>query len=156
MWYDATSAAGSLEAPRLAGQGQDRLRAGAGREDQASGWLYTWAWAIQKASQEPGRRVEVHLLGLEQGLREAGRQDQLGWANVPAGKRASTYANPDYLKVAEAFAGADQDRDRDGRPDEPGRPAAADAGIQFVDIPEFTDLGDQVSQDVSAAIAGAS
>jgi hypothetical protein len=27
-------------------------------------------------------------------------------------------------------------------------------GIQFVDIPEFPDLGTQVSQDVSAAIAG--
>jgi hypothetical protein len=27
-------------------------------------------------------------------------------------------------------------------------------GIQFVDIPEFTDLGTQVSQYVSSAIAG--
>ena len=27
-------------------------------------------------------------------------------------------------------------------------------GIQFVDIPEFPDLGTQVSQDVSSAIAG--
>jgi sorbitol/mannitol transport system substrate-binding protein len=27
-------------------------------------------------------------------------------------------------------------------------------GIQFVDIPEFTDLGTKVSQDVSGVIAG--
>ena len=27
-------------------------------------------------------------------------------------------------------------------------------GIQFVDIPEFPDLGTKVSQDISAAIAG--
>ena len=27
-------------------------------------------------------------------------------------------------------------------------------GIQFVDIPEFTDLGTKVSQEISAAIAG--
>ena len=27
-------------------------------------------------------------------------------------------------------------------------------GIQFVDIPEFTDLGTQVSQAISSAIAG--
>ena len=27
-------------------------------------------------------------------------------------------------------------------------------GIQFVDIPEFPDLGTQVSQDISSAIAG--
>jgi sorbitol/mannitol transport system substrate-binding protein len=27
-------------------------------------------------------------------------------------------------------------------------------GIQFVDIPEFTDLGDSVTKDLSAVIAG--
>jgi sorbitol/mannitol transport system substrate-binding protein len=27
-------------------------------------------------------------------------------------------------------------------------------GIQFVDIPEFPDIGTQISQDVSSAIAG--
>jgi sorbitol/mannitol transport system substrate-binding protein len=27
-------------------------------------------------------------------------------------------------------------------------------GIQFVDIPEFTDFGTKVSQDISSAIAG--
>ena len=30
--------------------------------------------------------------------------EEVGWAQVPSGKRASTYENPDYLEVAGAFA----------------------------------------------------
>ena len=53
MWYDATSAAGSLEADRLPGQGQDRLRRRRrSSKTKSSGWLYTWAWGIQKASKK--------------------------------------------------------------------------------------------------------
>jgi sorbitol/mannitol transport system substrate-binding protein len=39
-------------------------------------------------------------------------------------------------------------------PSNPGVQPRPAIGIQFVDIPEFPDLGTQVSQDVSAAIAG--
>ena len=37
MWYDATVAAGLLEAERQPGEGQERLRAGAGEEDEGVG-----------------------------------------------------------------------------------------------------------------------
>lgn len=40
------------------------------------------------------------------------------------------------------------------RPDDPGVQPRPAPGIQFVGIPEFTDLGTQVSQEISAAIAG--
>ncbi|GAB3957150.1 hypothetical protein GCM10027614_71800 [Micromonospora vulcania] len=39
-------------------------------------------------------------------------------------------------------------------PGNPGVQARPAPGIQFVGIPEFTDLGTQVSQGVSSAIAG--
>ena len=71
MWYDATSAAGSLEADDSPVKGKIGYVAAPVNKTQASGWLYTWAWAIQKASKKQDERVEVHLLGLEQGLREA-------------------------------------------------------------------------------------
>ena len=35
---------------------------------KSSGWLYAWSWTIEKASQEPGRRLEVRLLGLVQAV----------------------------------------------------------------------------------------
>ena len=39
-------------------------------------------------------------------------------------------------------------------PTNPGVQPRPTIGIQFVDIPEFTDLGTKVSQDVSGVIAG--
>ena len=39
-------------------------------------------------------------------------------------------------------------------PTNPGLQPRPTVGIQFVDIPEFPDLGTKVTQDVSAAIAG--
>jgi sorbitol/mannitol transport system substrate-binding protein len=40
------------------------------------------------------------------------------------------------------------------RPNDPGVQPRPAPGIQFVDIPEFTDLGTKVSQEISSAIAG--
>ena len=79
---------------------------------------------------------------------------KLGWTKVPAGKRASTYENPDYLKVASAFAEPTKSAIEAADPENPGVQPRPAIGIQFVDIPEFPDLGTQVSQDVSSAIAG--
>ena len=73
---------------------------------------------------------------------------------MPAGKRASTYENPDYLQEAAAFAEPTQAAIESADPTNPGVQPRPAPGIQFVDIPEFPDLGTQVSQDVSSAIAG--
>jgi sorbitol/mannitol transport system substrate-binding protein len=50
------------------------------------------------------------------------------------------------VPTKEAIEGAD--------PENPGVQPRPAIGIQFLDIPEFPDLGTQVSQDVSSAIAG--
>ena len=64
MWYDATSAAGSLEAPDSPVKGKMAYAQAPVKMTDASGWLYTWAWAIEKKSAEARQRVEVHLLGV--------------------------------------------------------------------------------------------
>ena len=81
-----------------------------------------------------------------------GAQD--GWATVPAGKRISTYQNPEYKKAAGAFAEATLKAIESADPVNPGVQPRPTIGIQFVDIPEFPDLGTKVSNDVSAVIAG--
>jgi sorbitol/mannitol transport system substrate-binding protein len=73
---------------------------------------------------------------------------------VPAGKRISTYENPEYKKEAGAFAEATLKAIEEADPVNPGVQPRPTIGIQFVDIPEFTDLGTKVSQDISAVIAG--
>ena len=77
-----------------------------------------------------------------------------GWATVPAGKRASTYANPDYLKVAKAFAEPTKTAIDTADPKNPGVQPRPTIGIQFVDIPEFSAVGTTVSQFITSAIAG--
>jgi sorbitol/mannitol transport system substrate-binding protein len=153
MWYDATSAAGSLEAADSPVKGKMGYVAAPVVRTASSGWLYAWAWSIQQASRKKdnawkfiswasGRQYEELVGG------------QLGWSKVPAGKRASTYQNPQYLREAGAFAEPTRNAIQSADPRNPGVQPRPAIGIQFVDIPEFTDLATQVSIYVSSAIAG--
>ncbi|HEV7626367.1 MAG TPA: sugar ABC transporter substrate-binding protein, partial [Streptomyces sp.] len=53
MWYDATAGAGSLEAGGSPVKGKMGYVPAPVEKTASSGWLYTWAWGIQKASQKP-------------------------------------------------------------------------------------------------------
>ncbi|WP_327412666.1 ABC transporter substrate-binding protein [Streptomyces sp. NBC_01233] len=153
MWYDATAAAGSLEAKDSPVKGKIGYVRAPVEQTKSSGWLYTWAWGVQKASKNSdqawkfiswasGKEYE-QLVG-----------EQTGWANVPAGKRSSTYDNPEYLKEAAAFADVTRSAIAEADPRNPGTQPRPTVGVQFVGIPEFTDLGTKVSQEISSAIAG--
>ena len=62
--------------------------------------------------------------------------------------------SPEYVAEAKAFAEPTQAAIEAADPTNPGVQPRPAQGIQFVGIPEFPDLGTQVSQDISAAIAG--
>ncbi|MCW3813946.1 sugar ABC transporter substrate-binding protein [Micromonospora sp. DR5-3] len=154
MWYDATSAAGTLEdksASKVAGKvgyayaPVDRTK--------SSGWLWAWALAMPKTTKNAdaawkfiswatGKEYEK-LVG-----------SSLGWSRVPAGKRQSTYEIPEYRQSAAAFADLTLKSIQEADPVNPGLQPRPALGVQFVGIPEFADLGTKVSQEVSAAIAG--
>ncbi|GAA2594876.1 ABC transporter substrate-binding protein [Streptomyces sp. LARHCF252] len=153
MWYDATSAAGSLEAANSPVKGKVGYAPAPVEKTESSGWLYTWAWGIQKSSRNPDNAWKFVSWASGKGYEEL-VGDQAGWSNVPAGKRASTYANADYRKEAAAFQEMTKEAIEKARPDDPGVQPRPAPGIQFVGIPEFTDLGTKVSQEISAAIAG--
>jgi sorbitol/mannitol transport system substrate-binding protein len=153
MWYDATSAAGSLEAADSPVKGKIGYVAAPVVKTQSSGWLYAWSWSIQQASKKKENAWKFISWASSKQYEEL-VGSQLGWSKVPAGKRASTYQNPDYLKDAAAFAKPTEDAISSADPRNPGVQPRPAIGIQFVDIPEFTDLGTQVSQYVSSAIAG--
>jgi sorbitol/mannitol transport system substrate-binding protein len=153
MWYDATSAAGSLEASDSPNKGKFGYAPAPVNKTKASGWLYTWAWAVQEKSQRKDAAWKFISWASGKDYEElVGKQ--LGWSRVPAGKRASTYANADYLKEAQAFAEPTKNAIESADPNNPGVQPRPAPGIQFVDIPEFPDLGTKVSQYVSSAIAG--
>lgn len=153
MWYDATSAAGSLEADNSPVKGKVGYVPAPVNKTDSSGWLYSWAWSIQKASKNQDNAWKFISWASSADYEKLVGQ-QLGWAKVPAGKRTSTYSNPDYLKVAAAFAEPTKNAIASADPNNAGVQPRPAPGIQFIDIPEFPDLGTKVSQDVSAAIAG--
>lgn len=153
MWYDATSAAGSLEAENSQFKGKFGYAAAPVKETKSSGWLYTWAWAIQESS--PRKDAAWRFMSWASSKEyEKLVGAQVGWANVPAGKRASTYDLPEYRQVASAFADVEKAAIQSADPNNPGVQPRPAPGIQFVGIPEFPALATGVSQDVSAAIAG--
>ena len=73
---------------------------------------------------------------------------------MPSGKRASTYALPEYQKASAAFGQITLKSIQEADPTNPGVQPRPTVGVQFVDIPEFSDLGTKVAQQVSAAITG--
>lgn len=153
MWYDATAGAGSLEEPKSPVKGKIGYVPAPVDKTKSSGWLYTWAWGMQKASKNPDNAWKfISWASSKEYENLVGKE--VGWANVPAGKRESTYANPQYQKEAEAFYKVTHDAIDQADPRNPGVQERPAPGIQFVGIPEFTDLGTKVSQEISAAIAG--
>ncbi len=153
MWYDATSAAGSLEADGSPVKGKIGYAAAPVVETDSSGWLYAWSWSIQAASEKKDAAWEfISWASGKEYERLVG--EELGWTRVPAGKRASTYEIPEYLEVSSAFAEPTLAAIENADPLDPGTQPRPAPGIQFIGIPEFPGLGTQVSQYVSSAMAG--
>jgi sorbitol/mannitol transport system substrate-binding protein len=153
MWYDATSAAGSLEAEGSPVAGNIGYAPAPVVETDSSGWLYSWAWGVQAASEKKDAAWEFVSWASSQEYEEL-VGEELGWSRVPAGKRSSTYENDQYLEVAGAFAEATEAAISSADPNNPGVQPRPAPGIQFVAIPEFADLATGISEGISSNIAG--
>jgi sorbitol/mannitol transport system substrate-binding protein len=153
MWYDATSAAGSLESDESPVKGLLGYAQAPVELTPSSGWLYAWSWAIEASTTKSADAWKFISWASGTGYENL-VGTELGWSRVPAGKRASTYENPQYLQAAAAFAEPTRIAITEADPTNPGVQPRPTVGIQFVDIPEFTSLGTKVSQDISSAIAG--
>jgi sorbitol/mannitol transport system substrate-binding protein len=158
MWYDATVAAGLLEASDSPVKGKNGYAAAPVKDTKSAGWLWTWALAIPKTSSK--QDLAWKFIGFATGpqyLKEAGSKIPGGWAALPPGTRKSTYEIPQYKKAAAAFAGptlsaiADAPINNPGTTKRPGLP-----GVQYVGVPQFQDVGNQCTQQFSAVIAGRS
>lgn len=154
MWYDATSAAGSLEDPNVSKvAGKVGYALAPVEKTKNSGWLWAWAWVQPKTSKK-AEAAEKFILWASSKDYEKLVGEKLGWPRVPSGKRASTYQIPEYKEAAAAFGDITLKAIESVDPTNPGLQPRPTVGVQFVGIPEFADLGTKVSQSVSAAIAG--
>ncbi len=158
MWYDATSAAGPLEAKGSTVAGKMGYVSAPHDQTANSGWLYTWAWAIEKASKHQDDAAKFVAWASSKAYENLVATTTTGpfpgAANVPAGKRTSTYSNATYLKVASVFAVPTLKAIKSAPSANPGVQKRPYSGIQFVGIPSFTDFGLTCAKEISSAIAG--
>lgn len=156
MWYDATSGAGKLEdASQSKVAGKLGYAFAPVDKTKYSGWLWSWDWAMPSTTKKSdtawkfiswaSSKKYENLVG-----------SKLGWSRVPDGKRASTYAIPEYQKATAAYYKLVKESIENADPANPGVQKRPTVGIQFVDVAEFADLGDKVSSYVDDVLTGRS
>jgi sorbitol/mannitol transport system substrate-binding protein len=154
MWYDATSATGSIEKKGFSNYvGKFGYAYAPVVKTKASGWLWAWAFAIEGASKQQDAAWKF-VSWATSSKYENLVGSKLGWTAVPDGKRASTYANPNYKAATAAYYSVVLGSLKAADPLNPGVQPRPTSGIQFVAVPEFADLGTAVSQEVAKAITG--
>jgi sorbitol/mannitol transport system substrate-binding protein len=158
MWYDATVAAGSLEAADSKVKGKNGYAAAPVELTKASEWLWSWALAIPTSSTNTDLAWRyIAWASGPQYVREAGTRIAGGWAAIPPGTRRSTYGIPEYQSAALAFAQPTLNAieaapvDNPGTTKRPGNP-----GVQYVGIPQFQAVGDQCTEQFASVIDGRS
>lgn len=156
MWVDATVAAGLLEDPESSKVAGKMGYAHAPIvETEESGWLWSWNLAIPETTQNREEAIEFVKWATSKEYHQL-VGTELGWSRVPPGARNSTYEIPEYEEAAAAFAPITRDIMLSVNPRQPGVEPQPWTGIQYVTIPEFQDLGNQVSQDLADVFAGRS
>lgn len=156
MWVDATVAAGLLEDPASSAvAGKMGYVHAPVVETEESGWLWSWNLAIPETTQNREAAIEFVKWATSKEYHQL-VGTELGWSRVPPGARNSTYEIPEYEEAAAAFAPITHDIMLAVNPEQPGVAPQAWTGIQYVTIPEFQDLGNQVSQDLADVFAGRS
>lgn len=153
MWYDATTAAGFLEDPNSSTiSGKVGYALAPSQAKDKNGWLWSWALGIEAASKNKEAAFKfVTWATSKEYIKLVGESE--GWVVAPAGTRKSTYENEDYKKAA-PFAEITLEAMNSADFKKPTLKPVPYVGIQYVAIPEFQQLGTEVSQDIAAAIAG--
>lgn len=152
MWVDATNAGGPVEAESSPVAGDVGYAQSPVKETDASGWLWTWAWGIEEASDQKDAAWEFISWASSREYEEL-VAEEYGWSRVPYGKRQSTFDNPEFQEGAPFYAAA---REAISAVDakNPGLQPRPYTGVQFVGVPEFIFLGTSVSEEIAGAIAG--
>ena len=153
MWYDATVAASTLDAPPSPVAGKLGFAPAPVDKTSSSGWLWSWALALEGASKNPSAAWKFMDWATSKTY-IAYDASKNGWASVPPGTRMSTYQNPKYQAAAKDFAPLTLQELQSVNVAQPGVAPQPVPGIQYVGIPEFERFGQQVSAEITAAIDG--
>jgi sorbitol/mannitol transport system substrate-binding protein len=153
IWYDATSTAGYLSDPETSEVAKDVGFAygPTGTTERGAHWLWSWALGIESSSRNQEAAFEflkwatskeyIELVG-----------EELGWVRVPPGTRRSTYEGTKYQD--NPWSAIEIESIEGANPEQPTQKPVPYTGIQYVGIPEFQQLGDEVGRSLASVLAG--
>ena len=150
MWYDATVGASNFTGDAAKNSGYAFAPT---KVKDWSGWLWAWSLGMPSSSKKKDAAwTFADWATSKEYIKLVGQK--LGWAHVPPGTRTSTYALPEYQQAAGGFAQVTLDSIAHADVNHPTVDPVPYIGVQYVDIDEFQQLGDQVSQEFAKVIAG--
>jgi sorbitol/mannitol transport system substrate-binding protein len=153
MWMDATSAADLLGDPKLNPQAANTGFVYPPSEEIGSGWLWAWAFAIEQGTDHQDAALAFVRWATSKEYVQL-VASQLGYGSVPSGVRASTYADPGYKEYAKGYADLVLSIIEAQDPTKCCVDPVPYKGLQFVGVPEFVTLGDNVTKELANVIAG--
>jgi sorbitol/mannitol transport system substrate-binding protein len=153
MWYDSTVAATSIATTYPSVFAQTSYAFAPVDKTTSSGWLWSWSFGIPQGTANAGASWKFVSWSTSKQY-DALVASKYSWAAVPPGSRTSLYSNPSYQKAASAFAGITLASIDGTDPDHPTVNPVPYVGVQYVDIPQFENLGLEVGQQIAGAIAG--
>lgn len=152
MWYDATAQAGTLMGKDSQVAGKVGYALAPTEKKDNAGWLWAWSLAIESSSKNKDAAFKFITWATSKEYFEL-VGNEVGWAQAPPGTRESTYKNAKYLNAA-PFAKITYESIKNATYERPTVDPVPYVGIQYVSIPEFQVLGEQVSQQLAAYLAG--
>ncbi|MDP9900556.1 ABC transporter substrate-binding protein [Variovorax ginsengisoli] len=154
MWVDATIAASFISDPKQS-KVADKVafaQAPVAVTPKGANWLWTWNLAIPSSSTKAAAAQTFVKWATSKDYIQLVAKEQ-GWAMVPTGTRKSTYANPEFQKVAK-FAEEEKKAIDSANLTDSTLPKSPYVGVQYAAIPEFQAIGVAVGQQMSAALSG--
>ncbi|WP_246868144.1 sugar ABC transporter substrate-binding protein [Rhizobacter sp. SG703] len=154
VWIDATIAASFVSDPKQS-KVADKVafvQAPQAVTPKGANWLWSWNLAIPSSSKKSAEAQKFITWATSKEYINLIAQSS-GWHTVPTGTRKSTYANPEFQKVAK-FAVEEQKAINSANPNDSTLPKSPYVGVQYAAIPEFQAIGIAVGQQMSAALSG--
>ncbi len=156
MLIDATVAAGELynKAHSPVAGNVSFAPMPTGSDATAPTWLWSWNLAIPAGTRKKSAATDFLIWATSKEYVSLVAKTG-GWVSVPPGTRRSTYDNPQYQQVA-PFSRAVETAIDNANPSAPTASPRPYTGAQFVAIPEFQDLGNEVGRIIAATLTGRS
>lgn len=154
MWVDATIAGSFLIDPSES-QVHDQVgfaRAPVAETPRGSHWLWSWSLAIPQTSTNVEEAMTFIQWATSKEYIELVGEEK-GWEVAPQGTRYSTYERSEYQEAV-PFADLVVDLIGEAHFTEPAEEPVPYMGIQFLNIPEWMAIGDEVGRHLAAAVVG--